>query len=313
MNSTEKIPYLNNICIVIPTYNRADILAKSLSKFHGITHIDKATILIIDNNSNDHTKEVISAFKDETNLNIVYYFEPVQGLSVAKNTAIKVCRQDYMLFLDDDCYPQSDILLECAKYMLLPNVFVVGKVKRWTELVSHWIEDDFFIRNPPVDSKIILSDMNYVKGCILLIATDLAKSLDGYNTRLGMNGNKVAYGEDTDLGHKAIKEGIPVWYDPGICMYHRSHFNTVQDFIKKHYFAGQAYQIIRVKKKGSMRLAALVFYSLLRAPIIFILFLFKSANWKGAIVASFSNVSNYTGQLSSRLKSMIQSLKRNTT
>jgi glycosyltransferase involved in cell wall biosynthesis len=308
MNLDENRDLIQRICIVVPTYNRADILEKSLAMYSEILYISEATILIIDNNSTDRTNEVVREFKKKYQLKVEYYFESQQGLSIAKNTAIRICKQDYMLFLDDDCYPQRDILVNCLNSLILPNTFVLGKVKRWKEMVPAWIEDDFFIRNPESDTRTMLIDTNQVKGCILLIERNVFEIINNFNTSMGMNGTKIAYGEDTELGYRAKSFGIEIWYDPSIAMYHRSHFVTVRAFLKKHYIAGQAYQSLRVKKKGVFRLLALVCYHLFKSPFIFLSFITKSANWKGAFVASLSKVSNYSGQLMFQLKSTVQSL-----
>ena len=308
MNLDENRDLIQRICIVVPTYNRADILEKSLAMYSEILYISEANILIIDNNSTDRTKEVVREFKKKHQLNVEYYFESQQGLSIAKNTAISICKQDYMLFLDDDCYPQRDILVKCLDSLLLPNTFVLGKVKRWNEMVPAWIEDDFFIRNPESDTRTMLKDTSQVKGCILLIERNVFHIINGFNTLLGMNGTKIAYGEDTELGYRAKSFGIDIWYDSSIAMYHRSHFMTVGEFLKKNYLAGQTHQSLRVKKKGIFRLLALVCYHLFKSPFIFLSYITKSANWKGAIVASFSKVSNYSGQLIFQLKSTVQYL-----
>lgn len=250
----------------------------------------------------------MESFKKRSGLHIIYYFEKVQGVSVAKNSAIKICKQDYMLFLDDDCYPQRDILIHCSRYIQSSHLFIIGKVKRWSEMVPNWIDDDFFIRNPSSNKSSMLTEINQVKGGILLISKELILSLGGYNIGLGPVGLNVAFGEDTELGYRAKSLGIDIWYDPDIAMYHRSHFMTVREFLKKNYLAGQTHQSLRVKKKGVFRLLALVGCHLLRSPFIFLSFITKSANWKGAFVASMSKVSNYTGQLIFQLKSTVQSL-----
>ena len=116
-------------------------------------------------------------------------------------------------------------------------------------MVPAWIEDDFFIRNPESDTRTMLKDTSQVKGCILLIERNVFHIINGFNTLLGMNGTKIAYGEDTELGYRAKSLGIDIWYDSSIAMYHRSHFMTVGEFLKKNYLAGQTHQSLRVKKR----------------------------------------------------------------
>ncbi len=60
-------------------------------------------IIVIDNNSNDTTKEVFASFtKRYPHHNWVYFFEPKQGLHYARNRGILLARSEIIVFGDDD-------------------------------------------------------------------------------------------------------------------------------------------------------------------------------------------------------------------
>ena len=55
------------ISIVFPSYNGAYYIKKNLESLQKISNLDEIEIVIVDNNSEDSTKEIIKSFK---NLNI---------------------------------------------------------------------------------------------------------------------------------------------------------------------------------------------------------------------------------------------------
>ena len=98
----------HNLTIVICTYNRAHILPEALSSLlRQIVSPEKYSLLIIDNNSTDNTQEIIESFKDKfADIRIVV--ENNQGLSHARNRALKECQTEWIAFLDDDAKAHPD-------------------------------------------------------------------------------------------------------------------------------------------------------------------------------------------------------------
>ena len=90
------------ISVCIGTYNRADLLIKTLESVRASTYPhDNMEVIVIDNNSTDATKHVAESaapwfphFK--------YLFEKRQGLSYARNAGIRASAGEIICFLDDD-------------------------------------------------------------------------------------------------------------------------------------------------------------------------------------------------------------------
>ena len=68
---------------------------------------DEVEILVIDNNSNDSTKQVVEALSYGSRFKLHYLFEAEQGLSTARNTGIRHASGDIVIFIDDDAYPKE--------------------------------------------------------------------------------------------------------------------------------------------------------------------------------------------------------------
>ena len=97
--------------IIVCSYNRADSLSQTLTALRQ-QHVNPEItweVIIVDNNSNDHTREVVeNAQRKWPELH--YTLEPQQGLSHARNHGIKYASGDILLFTDDDVLPESEWL-----------------------------------------------------------------------------------------------------------------------------------------------------------------------------------------------------------
>lgn len=92
---------MNNakVSIIVPTYNRAHIIGRSVESVLAQTYADFELVLV-DDGSTDETKELIESYQDER---ICYYYAGQnQGVSAARNYGIEKARYDYIAFQDSD-------------------------------------------------------------------------------------------------------------------------------------------------------------------------------------------------------------------
>lgn len=86
------------VSVVIPTYNRADKVRKSVESVLAQSFTD-LEVIVVDDGSSDETGQALqNAFGDR----IRYYFQPNQGVSVARNRGIDEARGEWIAFLDSD-------------------------------------------------------------------------------------------------------------------------------------------------------------------------------------------------------------------
>jgi len=88
------------ISIIIPTYNRANLLVKAIKSVFSQTY-KNFELIIVNDGSTDNTKQIIDNFKKQTN-KIKYIWEINSGTAKAKNTGIKNTEGKYIAFLDSD-------------------------------------------------------------------------------------------------------------------------------------------------------------------------------------------------------------------
>jgi len=85
------------LTIIIPTFNRADFLKKSIQSVLSQTFTD-FELIVVDDGSTDHTGDVVREFSG-----IRYVSCPVNaGVSHARNLGIGLARGRYICFLDSD-------------------------------------------------------------------------------------------------------------------------------------------------------------------------------------------------------------------
>jgi glycosyltransferase involved in cell wall biosynthesis len=87
------------VSVIIPTYNRSDLLRSAIGSALDQTFTD-LEIIVSDDKSTDNTRDVVQNFAD---MRIKYILNKgKKGPSAARNTAISVSGGEYIAFLDDD-------------------------------------------------------------------------------------------------------------------------------------------------------------------------------------------------------------------
>lgn len=87
------------ISIIIPTYNRADLIGKAIQSILNQSYINWE-VIVVDNYSNDNTKDVISAFNDNR---ILMVSTPRTGsVAASRNLGVLHSNGEWIAFLDSD-------------------------------------------------------------------------------------------------------------------------------------------------------------------------------------------------------------------
>ena len=84
--------------VIIPTFNRADFIGKTVESVLRQTFTD-FEIIVIDDGSTDNTAEIIAPIIDER---LTYHFKQHEERAAARNAGTKLARGEYVTFLDSD-------------------------------------------------------------------------------------------------------------------------------------------------------------------------------------------------------------------
>lgn len=98
------------ITVFTPSYNRAKTLPRVFECLKKQTYKSFEWI-IIDDGSEDNTKDVVDGFLKEDNFfDIIYVYQKNQGKHIATNNAVKMCSGNFFITLDSDDTCTNDAL-----------------------------------------------------------------------------------------------------------------------------------------------------------------------------------------------------------
>jgi glycosyltransferase involved in cell wall biosynthesis len=217
--------------IIIPTYNRAESLRETLQSFLEANLPENLEVLItvVDNNSDDHTKQVVEEemlkFAD---IKLRYLFESKQGRSYALNRGIKETDGELLSGIDDDEKIQADWFVEVEKIFSErwdEIDFVGGKILPiWESEPPNWIEP---LKNGVIcwrdfgDEEWIYSkDTPMITGGHGIFKRKVFEEIGLYQEDVGAKGKGFISGEDEVLYDQLLvseKRGI---YNPKLVIYH---------------------------------------------------------------------------------------------
>lgn len=172
------------ITLIIPVYNRAEIIKSTLLSVENQTRRPDRVILV-DNNSTDNSLNVIeewAGLKREEGWNVDVISEPRQGAASARKSGEELVRTRYVYFFDSDDVMHSDLLEKAMRdfeedpdlkltvwslrYNRRSGVFSKRRIRKSNPLQNHLING-------------LLSTPSYV------VSTEYLRSVGGWNPSVG--------------------------------------------------------------------------------------------------------------------------------
>ncbi|MBP3253725.1 MAG: glycosyltransferase family 2 protein [Bacteroidales bacterium] len=97
------------VSIIIPSYNRAELLKKTLMSVVNQTSSDWECI-VVDDMSTDNTKEIVLSFEQENSQVHYYLNNRKRGAQGARNTGLYHAQYDWVMFFDSDNIMHPDFV-----------------------------------------------------------------------------------------------------------------------------------------------------------------------------------------------------------
>ncbi len=105
--------------IIMPTYNRADIISRAINSVLFQSH-KNWELLIIDDGSTDETELFITPLLSDSRIR--YIKNEHAGISAARNCGLEMAKGEYVFYLDSDNYWNNEYLELIIHYMALGNL-----------------------------------------------------------------------------------------------------------------------------------------------------------------------------------------------
>lgn len=100
-----------SVSIVVCTRNRAALLPKVVAQLERQEYpLGEFEVVIVDNASTDNTQEMVQELARHASIPIRDTYEPLPGVTAARNCGAANARYPYVAYLDDDCAIGSDWL-----------------------------------------------------------------------------------------------------------------------------------------------------------------------------------------------------------
>jgi GT2 family glycosyltransferase len=238
--------------VVIPCYNNAAILAKSLPALARQTlPQDRFEVIVVDDGSTDDTEEVVAAAGSPESFR--YIRQSNQGAAAARNRGGSQATGDILVFLDSDVVPDERLLLEhLESHRLHRQALVVGRTRalpadgsdRFYEVMG----DELFALDEGDEEKILTFQEMLTRNLSLRRETFL--ELGGFDEDFPRSGY-----EDVEFAYRASHLGYRVIYNPKASGDH-CHTGTLAE-VGQHMYNYQLSAVLLMTKhpeiKGQIR------------------------------------------------------------
>jgi len=115
------------VSAIIPTYNRAWALKDAIDSVL-LQDYPNIELVIVDDGSTDHTRELLGAYKNE----IIVLRQENSGVSAARNFGIKKSKGEFIAFLDsDDLWDKRKISCQVAFFNHHPDALICQTEEIW--------------------------------------------------------------------------------------------------------------------------------------------------------------------------------------
>ena len=110
------------VSVVVPSYNRANVIAQSLDSALAQTY-PRLEIIVVDDGSTDETEQAVAPYRDR----VVFIRQQNQGLAGARNTGLARATGEYVAWLDsDDLWNPDKLALQIAFLRRHPDHVLVA-------------------------------------------------------------------------------------------------------------------------------------------------------------------------------------------
>lgn len=179
--------------VIIPTYNRSEILRKCLQALLAQTYsIAECEVIVVDDGSQDDSRGVVEQVRDSANIDLKYLRQENRGASAARNVGIRNATRDHLLFLGDDIIAREDLLEQHADWHSKnpqEEVAVLGYVTWSPELevdnFMRWLinggPQNMFHR---IENEVEVGELGFMESANLSVKASLLEKVGGFDEGL---------------------------------------------------------------------------------------------------------------------------------
>jgi glycosyltransferase involved in cell wall biosynthesis len=240
-------PVIPVLSVVVCTLNQANYLRIALASLNEQTlPREDYEVIVVDNGSTDSTKQTVASFPGFENLR--YLYDPVPGLSHARNLGWQQALGKYVAYLDDDAVA-SPRWLERIRHRfetLMPRPSGVGGriLPIWEAERPPWLGKELEPYLSIVDWRdspmFLVEDRFYLAGTNVCYERAALRECGGFPMDLGRKGRLLLSNEELWVQRFLLGRGEALWYDPEILVHHhiKAQRLTPAWFLERFFWQG---------------------------------------------------------------------------
>lgn len=202
------------VSIIVPVYNRADLIEETLQSLLAQTRRSHAEILVVDDGSTDATPDILR--RHEKDIRILH--QENQGASAARNLALRHATGEFIAFCDsDDLWPPDKLERQIALLQSHPGAgFLYGHFLCF-ETAPDGTRREWTLDNPTPAGFIFphLLERNFIVPSTVLVTRAALEAVGPFDT-------DCCNAEDYDFFLRLAVRFEAV-YDEKLCCYYRQH------------------------------------------------------------------------------------------
>jgi glucosyl-dolichyl phosphate glucuronosyltransferase len=219
------------LSIIVCTYNRAESLKDTLTSL-GRQQMPAGMdleIIAVDNNSKDHTPDVVKKAAGTSAWPLRYVFEGEQGLSHARNRGLSKAEGEWIAFTDDDVVADEHWAAALHAALVRESASCAGGriLPQWETPPPAWLQRNLLGNLALVDhgdEPLAMEEKfigTFLYGASMAYTREVFTRFGGFNTELGRKGNVLLCGEETDLMKRIFEGGGRIVYVPEAVVHHK--------------------------------------------------------------------------------------------
>jgi len=266
------------VSVIICVFNGERLIKKCLERMLAQTYpVDRFEVIIVDDDSNDNTFSIVSEFINELSVNSIN-MRLIRiahgGLSVARNSGIRVSKGEIVAFIDQDAISEPTWIEEIVKPFHGGAGYVGGRINLLND--DSWVAKFLqHTRNRQFFGPDIFSD-NFV-GC------NMAFSREALNYAGGFHETFILRGDETVLRMRLCHrfDYAPA---PEAIVWHKRP-DSIMAYVRTEWESATIAHLV-TKAMGGKRHWKYPFYLLNQLvmiffPILFLLMIFQPTIWLG--------------------------------
>ncbi len=217
--------------VLICTYNRAAFLGETLDSLARTRTARLGwNVVVVDNNSSDATRDVVTSRIAGYPVELKYLFEPLQGKSRALNTGLAATAAAIVVFTDDDVrVTEGWVEASCGRMLADPSIDYSGGPVRpiWEGPCPPWLDQDradlwgtLAILDYGPEPFVFEQRQRVPLGANMAVRRALIDRVGGFDPELGRKGESLLGQEQAEFFCRSRAAGARGWYEPAMEIHH---------------------------------------------------------------------------------------------